>query len=122
VPPCLINSELSPTFRKLLANLQKSYPHVGDDLKELFDSVAQDYRGAKGARSVPHFEDRIWKYRQNSSDIKRGARYGFRVIAYFSAGTLYPIIVYAKPQLSDVSDRQIELALQEIEVLLRLRE
>jgi mRNA-degrading endonuclease RelE of RelBE toxin-antitoxin system len=49
----------------------------------------------------------VWKLRINSTDIRRGKRFGFRLIYYLEGRTIYPLFIYAKANKSDVSDQEI---------------
>jgi hypothetical protein len=118
--PCKIDPGASTTFSKLVSHWQNDYPHVAEDLRGAFVKIEQDYRGAAHARATPGFQQKVWKYRQNSSDIRRGARYGLRLIAYYHepTNTLYPIIVYPKPEWADVSRKDTQEAVKELLTLL----
>jgi len=113
LPKCRIDLDSSPTFRKLLRKLRRSYPQITDDLREIFEKIEEDYRRAAGAAAIPGFGEEVWKYRCKSSDLKRGAQRGFRIVAYYDSerNVLHPILVYTKPQQEDVSPEEIEGAI-----------
>ena len=50
----------------------------------------------------------------NSRDIRRGKRFGFRLIYDLEARTVYPLLIYAKTHMSDSSDQEILRALRAI--------
>jgi hypothetical protein len=105
-----------PGFTRLVSRLKaKGYPHVESDLAEAFKAI-EGNRLAKNGRAVPHFKELIWKYRQNSKDIRRGASYGWRIIAYYDAerNTVYPILLYPKTQQDDVAGGSITEATQQL--------
>jgi hypothetical protein len=62
----------------------------------------------------------LYKYRQNSSDLRRGASYGWRIYALYhrSTGKLYPILLFLKTDMQDASDAVIEASLREMKDLL----
>ena len=62
----------------------------------------------------------LYKYRQNSSDIRRGASYGWRIIAFYerSRSILYPIVVYPKTKWEDVNISLVEQAVRELRSIL----
>jgi mRNA-degrading endonuclease RelE of RelBE toxin-antitoxin system len=49
----------------------------------------------------------VWKLRINNTDIRRGKRFGFRLIYYLEGRTISPLFIYAKANKSDVSDQEI---------------
>ena len=63
---------------------------------------------------IPRWRRRVWKLRINSTDIRRGKRYGFRLIYLLEPGVIYPLIIYAKTDRADVTDQEILRALREI--------
>lgn len=117
---CRINGTSSPQFNKLREHWKRVYPHIDDDLSEAFRAIGENMNANKASRlqSGPNLE--VYKYRQNSSDIKRGAKYGWRIIALYekSTGTLYPILVYPKPVWSDANKNTVSEAIREIRLIL----
>ncbi|HLY60273.1 MAG TPA: hypothetical protein VKV95_05860 [Terriglobia bacterium] len=116
--PCIIEREASPQFRLQVSHWKKKdFPHIEEDLAEAFESIQENYRGANHARSKPGFNDTVWKYRQNSSDLKRGASYGFRIYAYYDkdSNKLYPIVVYPKKMMEEFDIDKLKEAVKEIQ-------
>jgi hypothetical protein len=116
VPPCNIDQR-SPTFRALLEKYKKAgFPHIEDDVKEALAAIAQDYRNAKHGASIPRFENKVFKYRQKSTDQRRGAQSGFRIIGYYDkeTNTLYPIFIYPKSERSDIDAETIKELVEEL--------
>jgi mRNA-degrading endonuclease RelE of RelBE toxin-antitoxin system len=101
----------SVPFEASLTQLERRYPHARTDIQPYLDSLKK--RPEQGA-AIPGWGRRVWKLRINSTDIRRGKRYGFRLIYHLDASTIYPLLVYAKAQKSDVSKRDILEALREI--------
>ena len=101
----------SAPFEASLRRLERHYPHVRKDVQAAFDRLRS--RPELG-KAVPRWRRRVWKLRIKSTDIRRGARFGLRFIYYLEAGTIIPLLVYAKPDKTDVSDREIVRLLQEI--------
>ncbi|MBI3696387.1 MAG: hypothetical protein HY238_16310 [Acidobacteria bacterium] len=93
-----------------------AYPHIDKDLEAAFKAISGN-REANQCRRVPRCGNpSVFKYRQKSTDIGRGASYGWRIIAYYHqpANVLYPILVYPKTEWSDVSTDLVKKALAEI--------
>jgi hypothetical protein len=116
LPVVRVNVKESPQFRKLIEHFRKSYPAVEQDMREALAVIAQDFRHAKRANAIPGFGAPLYKYRQNSSDIRRGSSFGWRIIAYYheATHTLYPLLVYPKTELADADRKDVEAALREI--------
>jgi hypothetical protein len=77
--------------------LEKKYRHVVKDFEKAFDLIEKDYSDACFARPIPHFENKVWKYRCGSTHMRCGARDGFRIITFLDLdGTMYPIFAYTK--------------------------
>jgi hypothetical protein len=119
--PCKIDTEASHQYGILLRRLRKAYPHIEADLQPAFEDIQKDFRGARHATCIPGFDGKLFKYRQNSSDIKRGARYGFRIIAYYhkDSNTLFPLIVYAKPIMEDYDRNELKRIVKDFSEALR---
>jgi mRNA-degrading endonuclease RelE of RelBE toxin-antitoxin system len=92
---CLIDSRRSPTFNRQLKELAKRYRHIETDLANAYAEIIKDRLAACNACQVPGFEQ-VWKYRCDSSDMKRGQSGGFRLMTVWSEpeSTLYPFCVY----------------------------
>lgn len=112
--PCIINRKGSPQFRLLIQHWKKDYPHIEEDLEDAFKSIETD-RAANQARQKPGYAD-LWKYRQKSSDVPKGASYGLRIYALYekSSNTLHPIIVYPKPKMQEFDPKELKKAVQEM--------
>ena len=66
--------------------------------------------------TIPGFEDRVWKLRAASTDIRKGKRGGYRLIYYWRRNSpkLYLVLVYAKVRKEDVTKKELECFLREI--------
>ena len=113
---CHVDADRSPTFKSLVASLRKRFRHIDDDLREIWPDIAQDYRNARGAESIPGFANTVYKYRAKCSDSNKGSRGGYRVIGYYhqEANTLYPIYIYSKLDQSDVSAKTVTATVKEL--------
>jgi hypothetical protein len=124
LPACTINTEASPQFRQLRENWKRNgYPNIDTDLADAFKAITENIQAKKGARIQAGpigGEVEVYKYRQNSTDIQRGASYGWRIIALLHkpSGTMYPIIVYPKTQWSNASPATMAAAVKEIRQIL----
>jgi mRNA-degrading endonuclease RelE of RelBE toxin-antitoxin system len=105
--------QLAPSapFDASLDRLVRRYPHARTDIQPCLESLKK--RPEKG-NAIPGWGNRVWKLRINSTDIRRGKRYGFRLIYHLDGSTIYPLLVYAKARKSDVSKQEIRDALREI--------
>lgn len=111
MPGCVVVKDGYPGFSAVCEKYKRSYPHIHEDVKEALAAIAADHRAAKNARRVKAGENvEVYKYRQNSRDIRRGATYGWRIIALYDKSTnkLYPLIVYPKTEMASASDAAIE--------------
>jgi hypothetical protein len=116
VPPCNVDQR-GPTFRALLEKYKKAgFPHIEDDVTEALTAIAQDYRNAKHGESIPRCKDKVFKYRQKSTDQRRGSTGGFRIIGYYDkeSNTLYPIFIYPKTERSDIDVESIKELVEEL--------
>ena len=119
---CRIDIEASPTFQKLLRRYQRQYPKTKDDLADAFDRIEQDPEHAAHATPLVGFGRAVWKYRCKHSDLARGVRGGYRVIAVYDAARaiLWPILLYAKVDQGDVSAEAVKRAVQELREAMRV--
>ena len=117
---CRVDLSRSPTYKYLLKCLKSQFPHVEDDLNEIWPDIARDYRRARQGESIPRFKDTVFKYRCKCSDMRRGSRGGYRVIGYYHQpeNTLFPILLYHKALQLDVDAEIITQALRELLELL----
>jgi len=107
----------SPTFNRLCQEYRREFRHLDSDLDAAFANIAKDFRAAKSARRVQAGElVEVYKYRQNSRDIKGGNQYGWRIYALYhkAANTLYPILIFPKTAMQDASDTEIIGSIREV--------
>ena len=121
MPPCRIDLEASPTFRRLFREYQRRFPHTRADLVDAFSRIEQDPEHVAHARPLIGFGRTVWKYRCRQSDIARGVRGGYRIIAVYDAARaiLRPIVLYAKMDRDDVSPQVVRRAVEELRDVLR---
>lgn len=105
--------EVTRPFDRCIKDLKKKYPNVKGDLAKVFPRLRQD---PEVGDSVPGFEDRVWKLRVASTDIRKGKRGGYRLIYYWRRNNpkLYLVLVYAKVKKEDVTKKELERLLREI--------
>ena len=105
--------ETTRPFERCIKALKKKYPHVKDDLEEVFPRLRED---PEVGDRIPGFEDRVWKLRVASRDIKKGKRGGYRLIYYWRRDhtKVYLVFVYAKVRKEDITKRELEHFLREI--------
>ena len=121
MPPCRIDIEASPTFRRLLLEYQRRYPRTKADLADTFTRIEQDPEHAAHARPLIGFGRSVWKYRCRHSDLARGVRGGYRIIAVYDAAhtIVRPILLYAKVDQGDVPADRVKRAVKELREVLR---
>lgn len=117
---CTVNQTASPHFDSLCRQWKRTYGNIHNDLDKAFKDIAQDILAHKGSRVQAGPNVEVWKHRQNSSDIKRGQSYGWRIISLLDkkTHTLYPIVVYPKPVWENADDATISEAVKEIRIKL----
>lgn len=107
MPRCEIDVDASPGFRVLLKRLLKKYRKIQDDLTAVFEEIERDYETAAGATAVPGWAGTVWKHRCGSTDMRAGRSGGFRIISFVVTNcdphVLYPMLIYAKSEKTDVT-------------------
>lgn len=117
MPRCRIDIEASPTFQRHLRYYQRRYRNTFDDLRQALQRIEADPEQAAHARSLVRFgAHAVLKYRFKHSDAGHGGRGGYRLIAAYdrAGGVLYPIILFAKVDLDDVSAEAVRHAVHEL--------
>lgn len=116
MPRCEIDVDASPKFRVLLKRLLKKYRKIKDDLKAVFEEIERDYETAAGATQIRGWEGTVWKHRCQSTDMRSGRSGGFRIISFVVTDrephVLYPILIYAKPEKTDVTAVEVAEAVK----------
>ena len=105
--------EITRPFERCIKALKKKYPHVKADLEGVFPKLREN---PEAGDCIPGFEERVWKLRVASRDIKKGKRGGYRLIYYWRKDSpkLYLVFVYAKVRKVDITKRVLERFLREI--------
>ena len=106
--------ETIPPFDKAVKRLTRKYRHIKRDLQVLVGTLSAN---PLAGVAIPGFAHQVWKIRLASSDIRAGKRGGYRVIYAISreARTCYLMYIYSKPEKADVSAKEIEALLVELE-------
>ena len=94
-----------------MRELTKQYPRAPITVNPALEDLTHH---PEAGSAIPGWRRRVWKLRINSRDIRRGKRFGFRLIYYLEARTVYPLLIYAKTHTSDVSAPEILRALRAI--------
>lgn len=91
------------TFKTQVKTLQKKYPHIRKDLKDLSRRLKQNPKTGKALGSG------VYKLRLRSSDISKGKRSGYRVISYVSDEheKVRLLTIYIKPRKATITDNEI---------------
>ena len=129
MPQAIIPDRFIDAFERNITKLEKKYPSVRQDLKDMFKEVAEDYTNRCGGRRVPRLRlpsagMSIWKYRCGSRDRKRGRSGGFRVIRLLRGAdsTMNPIMIFSKARGHIIpKPKQINALIKELEDLDRGR-
>jgi hypothetical protein len=116
LPGCTVNRDACLQFKKLCDRWRKSYPKIDKDLDAAFASISENILANNGWRIQAGDGVEVYKYRQNSSDIRRGQSYGWRIDALYdkNSGTMYPIIVYPKTEWEDADTATVKAGIREI--------
>ena len=89
-------------FDHSVAELKREYRSIESDLDRLFSKIRKNPETAAHATPLPGREGKIWQYRCNSSDLRRGSNGGFYVLCFLGqlkrSKLLVPIIVYSKTE------------------------
>jgi len=104
---------LSDPFKRKLKKLKKKYPRINDDLSDLLTDLEN---GEVSGDPIPGLNDKVFKIRCASSDMKRGKRGGYRVIYYMetSRGEIYLLTIYAKAEIENIPVNLILEIIQEL--------
>ncbi len=98
---------LTPTFQKSIKKLARKYPSVKNDL--LHTIQALENNPTIGV-SIPGWNNKVWKIRTPSTDVKKGKSGGFRTIYFWDqdCNLVYLLLfTYAKSSKADVSSSEI---------------
>ena len=90
-------------FKQQVRHLQKSYPHIRNDLKELSGILKQNHKAGRALGRG------IYKIRLKSSDIPKGKRSGYRVITYVvdKEQKIRLLTIYIKLKKATITDDEI---------------
>ena len=106
--------ETIPPFNKAIKRLAKKYRRIKQDLRVLVGMLSTNpFAGV----AIPSFGRQVWKVRLASRDIRGGKRGGYRVIYAISkeAKMVYLMYIYPKSKKGDISAKEIEALLVELE-------
>ncbi|MBU0701602.1 hypothetical protein KKE26_10000 [bacterium] len=100
-----MNYEIIPTeyFKQQIRSLQKSYPQIKHDLKELAGILRENPKAGKALGKA------IYKIRLKSSDVLKGKRGGYRVITYVvdKEQKIWLLTIYIKPKKATITDEEL---------------
>ena len=104
---------LTQTFQKSIKILKKKYRSVKEDLSDTIQILEKD---PTIGNPIAGWNKEVWKVRIASSDVKKGKRGGFRLIYLWRAGefTVYLLVVYFKGEKPEISKREIEGLLKQL--------
>jgi mRNA-degrading endonuclease RelE of RelBE toxin-antitoxin system len=106
--------ESSLSFDRAVKRLAKKYRHVKQDLRGLVGALMEN---PFAGDAIPGFAHEVWKIRLASSDMPSGKRGGYRVIYTVNreAEVCYLLFMYAKPERGDITAKEIEALLAELD-------
>ncbi|MFQ6121376.1 MAG: hypothetical protein ACE5KE_15985 [Methanosarcinales archaeon] len=101
----------------MIKKLKKKYPNIGKDYSRLLVLLKENPFAGDARDSNPGYSKKVWKIRLSSSDLKKGKRGGFRVIyaIHEEMESCFLLTIYPKVQKKDISDKEIERLLIELE-------
>ncbi|MBW1706458.1 MAG: hypothetical protein JRJ86_15020 [Deltaproteobacteria bacterium] len=91
------------TFKTQVRSLQKKYPRIRQDLKDLSKRLKQNPKSGKALGRG------IYKLRLRSSDLAKGKRSGYRIISYVTdeIEKVRLLTIYIKPRKATITDNEI---------------
>jgi len=91
------------TFKAQVRALQKRYPRIRQDLKDLSKRLKQNPKSGKALGRG------VYKLRVRSSDISKGKRSGYRVINFVTdeLEKVRLLTIYIKPKKATITDTEI---------------
>jgi len=107
------NAVLTRSFKHSIKQLEKRFRHVKDDVRVAIQVLLQTPRlgvvipGGSGVR----------KLRVRNSDLGKGKSGGYRLLYYVEdhpIPTIYLLLLYAKLDREDVTDRELKRLLDEL--------
>ncbi|MGQ9628793.1 MAG: type II toxin-antitoxin system RelE/ParE family toxin [bacterium] len=105
----------SRAFDKDIKDLQKKYKSIKRDLEGLLDLLGLN---PLAGEVVHGFDNKVFKARMSSSDMKRGKSKGFRVIYYVSDRNraIYLLTIYPKARRENILPNEIRYLLKEVDM------
>jgi mRNA-degrading endonuclease RelE of RelBE toxin-antitoxin system len=118
--PSSIQIALTPRFKKDLRELAKRYRSIRSDLQPLIEQLqACELPGDR----IAGVKYQVLKVRLKNSDIQKGKSGGYRVIYYLKTEQgIILTTIYAKSDISDVSNDVIEEAIAKYEQELKIED
>ena len=66
-----VQPDASSTFGKKVKKLAKRFPNIEKDIQKFYSAIEENHRQKCGATAVPDFRQSVWKYRYQSTDLRR---------------------------------------------------
>ena len=101
------------TFKTQVRTLQKKYPNIRQDLKDLSKRLKHNPKIGKALGKG------IYKIRLGSSDLAKGKRSGYRIISYVTdeIEEAHLLTIYIKPRKATITDNEILSILRKEELI-----
>ena len=91
------------TFKTQVKTLQKKYPHIRQDLKDLSKRLKHNPKSGKALGKG------VYKIRLGSSNLAKGKRSGYRIISHVTdeIEKVRLLTIYIKPSKATITDDEI---------------
>ena len=113
-----IQIEFTPRFKRDLRELAKRYRAIRKDIEPLIEQLQGGETPGDKIRGINY---QVFKVRLKNSNIQKGKSGGYRVIYYIKTeSAIILVTIYSKSDISDVSNKIIEKAIEQYEKNLNL--
>ena len=101
--------KIQPTkaFKKKAKILLKKYRNIGQDLSGLQEELLSN---PKSGNAIPNFENKVWKVRMGSVDMKVGKSGGFRIYYHLDEEdkTISLLYIHTKEEMESIPINQLK--------------
>ena len=104
---------IPPNFRRQIKRLQRKYPSVTEELRDLVLALETDQRPGELVPNVGY--DGVFKIRLRNRSARRGRRGGFRVVYYEQVSDLvFLLLIYSKSEIENIPSVDIRRVLEAV--------
>ncbi|MFN7996980.1 MAG: hypothetical protein U0Q18_25425 [Bryobacteraceae bacterium] len=113
----------SPTLKRDIKKLAKTYRHIHTDLESLKAKIEPDYinnQANPDKLKMPHFPElqgKVWKYDCKSRDVNKHQRESMRLVCMFVGDdkvTLYGVMCFVRPNNAYIEPKEMARCLEEL--------